>query len=190
MNVSKTKLVAVFATTAVFLMASTSFARDKNGNNGGPPPRPTKDNKITSTTISSTSLGLAQGTSLTSDPGKKKPIPGTTILGTNLNNTGRLSGDTDGGFKITHGGNPPRSPESYKWKNKFWYCDHSHHIVFCDHFVEPVFANYVVVPGDTLELISLKLFRTSDHSLFLASLNHVPVNTLLVPGQVLLVPAF
>ena len=34
-----------------------------------------------------------------------------------------------------------------------------------DHFVEPVFANYVVVPGDTLELISLKLFRTTDHCL-------------------------
>ena len=30
MNASKTNLVAVFATTAVLLMASASFARDKN----------------------------------------------------------------------------------------------------------------------------------------------------------------
>ena len=62
--------------------------------------------------------------------------------------------------------------------------------MFCDHFVEPVFANYVVVPGDTFEVISLKLFNTPGHTLFLASLNRLPVNTLLIPGQVLVVPAF
>jgi hypothetical protein len=170
-------------------MASASFARDKNSQ-GSPSPRPHKNgNFSTSNAISTTSLGLAHGTSSISDPGKKK-LPQGTVLDTNLKNTGRFSGDKDGGFKITHGGNPPRSPDSFKWHKKFWYCDHSHHIVFCNHFVEPVFANYVVVPGDTLELISLKLFRTTDHSLFLASLNRVPTNTLLIPGQVLLVPAF
>jgi hypothetical protein len=188
MNASKTNLLAVLAAAAVLLMTSASFARDKNSDSGQPS-RPKKD-KITSTTISSTSLGLAQGTSSISDPGKTKPIPGTSTLGTNLGHSGLLSSDKDGGFKITHGGNPPRSPESYKWKNKFWYCDHSHHIVFCDHFVEPAFANYVVVPGDTFEVISLKLFHTPGNSLFLASLNRIPVNVALVPGQVLVVPAF
>jgi LysM repeat protein len=188
MSASKTNLVAVLATTAILLMASTSFAKDKN-NNGGPPPRPKKDSKVTSTTLSSTALGVAQGATLISDPGKKKPVPGGTYIG-NLNGVTSLSGDKGSGITITHGGNPPRSPESCKWKNKYWYCDHSHHIVFCDHFVEPAFANYVVVPGDTLELISIKLFRTPEHTLFLASLNRVPVNVALIPGQVLVVPAF
>jgi hypothetical protein len=187
MNASKTNLVAIFATTAVLLMASASFARDKNSDSGQPS-RPKKNSSITSTSISTTSLGLAHGATLISDPGKKKPTPGTAILGTNLDHNGLLS--KDGGFKITHGGNPPRSPESFKWKSKFWYCDHSHHIVFCDHFVEPVFANYIVVPGDTFEVISLKLFNTPGHTLFLASLNRLPANTLLIPGQVLVVPAF
>jgi hypothetical protein len=187
MNASKTNLIAVFTTTAVLLMASASFAKNSPTS---PHPRPKKDDKnITSTSISTTSIGLAHGTSLISDPGKKK-LPQGTILGTNLGNTGRLSGDKDGKFKITHGGNPPRSPESFKWHKKFWYCDHSHPIVFCDHFVEPVFANYVVVPGDTFEVISLKLFNTPGHSLFLASINRLPANTLLIPGQVLVVPAF
>jgi hypothetical protein len=189
MNASKTNLVAVLTTTAVLLMASASFAKDKN-NSGSPPPRPKKDNKVTSTTVSSTALGLAQGATLISDPGKKKPVPGGTVIGTNLNGITSLSGDKGSGFTITHGGNPPRSPESSKWKNKYWYCDHSHHIVFCDHFVEPAFANYVVVPGDTFEVISLKLFRTPGNSLFLASLNRLPVNVALAPGQVLVVPAF
>jgi hypothetical protein len=188
MNVSKTNLVAVVATAAVLFMASASFAKDKNSNSG-PPPRSKKNGNITSTSISTTSLGLTHGATLISDPGKKKPIPGTSILGTNLNHNGLLS-SKDGGFKINHGGNPPRSPESFKWKNKFWYCDHSHHIVFCDHFVEPAFANYVVVPGDTFEVISLKLFNSPRHFLFLASINRLPVNTLLIPGQVIVVPAF
>jgi hypothetical protein len=187
MNASKTNLVAIFATTAVLLMARASFARDKNSDSGQPS-RPKKD-KITSTTVSSTSLGLSQGANLISDPGKKK-LPTGTFIGNNLNHNGLLSSDKGSGFTITHGGNPPRSPESYKWKNKFWYCDHSHHIVFCDHFVEPAFANYVVVPGDSFEVISLKLFHTPGNSLFLASLNRLPVNVALVPGQVLVVPAF
>jgi LysM domain-containing protein len=160
MFASKTNLIATLATAAGLLMATAAIAKNSNGT---PPPRTNSGNKDVKT-ISTKSLGLTH--------------------------VGQLSGNSSGKFKITHGGNPPHSPDSFKWNKKYWYCDHSHHIVFCDHFVEPVFANYVVVPGDTLELISLKLFRTSNHSLFLASLNRVPVNALLIPGQVLIVPAF
>jgi hypothetical protein len=189
MNASKSNLVAVLTTTAVLLMASASFARDKKSNDNGPPPRPKKTTLTSSSTLSTTATNVANGATLISDPGKKKPTPGTAILNTNLGNV-QLLNDKGSGITITHGGNPPRSPESCKWKNKYWYCDHSHHIVFCDHFVEPAFANYIVVPGDTFEVISLKLFHTPGNSLFLASLNRVPVNAVLVPGQVILVPAF
>jgi LysM domain len=175
-NASKTNLVTVLTITAALMMTSVSFARTPNSNNGGIPPRPKKNN-FSSSTLSKTAIGVANGE---------------TFIGTNLNNVNSLSGDKGKGkgITITHGGNPPHSPESYKWKNKFWYCDHSHHIVFCDHFVEPVLAQYIVLPGDTLEVISLKLFNTPRHSLFLASLNRLPVNSVLIPGQVILVPTF
>jgi len=187
MNASKTNLVAVLTTTAVLLIASASFAKNNSNNT---PSRSKKEVKnFTSTSISNNSIGLSHGNNFISDPGKKKTIHGT-ILGTNLGNTSHLSGNTDGKFKIKNGSNTSHSNKPFKWHNKFWYCDHSHHIVFVDHFVEPVFANYVVVPGDTFEVISLKLFHTSGHTLFLASLNRLPVNTLLIPGQVLVVPAF
>jgi hypothetical protein len=188
MNASKINLVAVLTTTAVLFIASASFAKNNSNNTSSRPKKEVKN--FTPTSISTNSIGLSHGNNFISDPGKKKTIHGNTILGTNLGNISHLSGDKDVKFKIKNGSNPPHSPKSFKWHDKFWYCDHSHHIVFVDHFVEPVFANYVVVPGDTFELISLKLFHTSGHTLFLASLNRLPVNTLLIPGQVLVIPAF
>ena len=182
MNISKTSLIAVFATIVV--TASTSLARNKDSQ-GTPSGRSTKNN-IALNTISTNSLN--HGINSISDPGKKKLDEGT-VISTNLGHNGLISSNKNLGIKIS-GNKLPKSPDSFKWKDKWWYCDHSHHIVFCDHFVEPVFARYIVVPGDTFETISLKLFNTPFHSTFLASINHAPVNVLLVPGQVVLVPTF
>ncbi len=129
------------------------------------------------------------GSNLTSLKGNKAPAGGTSIL-TDPSHVDQLSGDKNGGFKITHGGNPPRSPESFHKKNKYWYWDHSRHIVFVDHFVESAFVSYVVLPGDTLETISFRLFNTRRNAILLAELNHLPTHTILIPGQVILVPAF
>lgn len=184
MNASKTNLLIV-TISATLMMASVSLAKNSQGGSSS-----VKKSNKSSNTISSNSLGLSHGANLISDPGKKKkPNLGNTTIDTNLGINGKLSGKKDGGFKM-HDGNSKHWADSFKWKNKYWYCDHSHHIVFCDHFVEPVLARYIVVPGDTFELISLKLFNTPHHSLFLASLNGLPVNSLLVPGQAIVIPTF
>jgi hypothetical protein len=47
----------------------------------------------------------------------------------------------------------------------------------------------VVFPGDTFETVSLREYRTILNSRYIASFNKLPLNAVLVPGQILMLPS-
>lgn len=212
MKTSTNNVIAILATVATLLVANAAMAGGKkdngNGNSGsgGSRPKPelnsvnvanTKGQNLTTvlgnvgpgSNAINTINGKGQGTNVTTvlgktDKGLSNAI--NTINTRGINVTTVLGNELD----LNHGGNPPRGPKPTKpCHDGHWYCEHHCDYTWNGHSCEVFYGEYIVVPGDTFETISLKLYGTPTNMLFLAGFNRLLVNVALVPGQVLKMPA-
>ncbi len=210
MKTSKNNLIVILATVATMLVASAAMAKTNlNGNsgsggsqgNGGTRPKPP---------LNSVSVANSRGQNLTTVYGNVGPgsnaintINGigkgtnpTTVLGNtdkglsnaiNTINTRGVNVTTVFGGTVKTVSDPPKG--SKPCHDGHWYCEHRCDYTWNGHSCEVFYGEYIVVPGDTFETISLKLYGTPTNMLFLAEFNRLQVNTALVPGQVLRMPA-
>ena len=54
---------------------------------------------------------------------------------------------------------------------------------------EPFHCNYVILPGDSLYIVSLREYGTSSYARFIAQFNGMPESAVLIPGQMLQMPS-
>jgi nucleoid-associated protein YgaU len=153
-------------------------------------------NSGTATNSSALGKTVNIGATTTFGRGGSESSNGSSVTGDLLNQyTGGLQvygqrNDSGSGITITHGGNPPRAPEPKKpCHDGKCYSDDWCRCNWQGHDCEVFYGEYIVVPGDSLPAISLKLYGTNADVPFIAAFNQLPVNAALVPGQVLLVPS-
>ena len=215
MKTSIRNMIVILATVASLLVVSAAMAKTNlNGNSGsgssqgsgGTRPKPPV-NSVNVANTKGQNLTTVQGNvgagsnAINTLNGLGKDSNATTVLGSTdkglsnaintINNRGiNVTTVLGNELNLNHGGNPPRGPEPKKpCHDGKCYNEHSCDYTWEGRSCEVFFGEYIVVPGDTFETISLKLYGTTGNLEFIAAFNRLPVNAALVPGQVLSVPS-
>jgi nucleoid-associated protein YgaU len=208
MSIPKNSLIVSLATLAGFLIASSAFAghTKKDPNNtkasihtnvqstGGRQylsPGALEDGSLATTGSGRQNLkpGPYEGGSLGTSSGARQYLNPGKYEGGSFGTNGTGSGSTCGSGTCGDGSNCHHGCGSN-------YC-HGNYGCYGEMSAPPVFEplstvtvnRYVVVPGDTLESVSTKVFGTPDQALPIATLNRLAANVALVPGQTLMLPA-
>ncbi|HEX4415485.1 MAG TPA: LysM domain-containing protein [Lacipirellulaceae bacterium] len=203
MTVSAHKLIVAVSTAATLLITSAVMA---NAPTGGTRPGQTGTRSgkgaTTTTTPSKITIAANKEQQLKANREFREKLHEQALRKEQMLKD-KNSGDGSGGIVITHGGgNLPKEPGNNPDKNWGHNCgkDYCSKDYCFDHYrsscysecsyvnVEPM-NTYVVLPGDTFESISLKLFGNPTDSANIAMFNRMPIDSALAPGQVLMLPS-
>lgn len=205
MTASFHKLIVTASTAAALLITTAAMAKATGGRPGQNNSGHTGGPGATTSTNSNPLKNLAHERALKKEQLLKDRNTGNGINitqgGGNLPKEPGNNPSSGSGFTITQGGgNLPKEPGNNPDKGCDHNWDHGCHEHDCydyhcswrsygfyDTCVEPM-NRYVVLPGDTFESISLKVFGNPSASADIAMFNRIPTDAALAPGQVLMLP--